>query len=170
MHIMFKSEAAGKVFEIEFGKQFPSGKINQQEFEWDILKTGPSTYNVIKNNTSFNVIVESFDPESNLFQLKVNGKSISVKTLDRMQILLQSMGLDTTTSRKLNEIKAPMPGLVVRITVEEGAEVKKGDSLLVLEAMKMENVIKAPGDAVVGKIKVGAGQAVEKNQILISFN
>ena len=71
---------------------------------------------------------------------------------------------------KLNEIKAPMPGLVVRITVEEGAEVKKGDSLLVLEAMKMENVIKAPGDAVVGKIKVNAGQAVEKNQLLISFN
>ena len=87
-----------------------------------------------------------------------------------MQILLQSMGLDTTSSRKLNEIKAPMPGLVVRITVEEGTEVKKGDSLLVLEAMKMENVIKAPGDAVVGKIKVNAGQAVEKNQLLISFN
>jgi biotin carboxyl carrier protein len=60
--------------------------------------------------------------------------------------------------------------LVVRITVEEGTEVKKGDSLLVLEAMKMENVIKAPGDAVVGKIKVNAGQAVEKNQLLISFN
>jgi biotin carboxyl carrier protein len=100
----------------------------------------------------------------------VNGQLITVKTLDRMQILLQSMGLDTTSSRKLNEIKAPMPGLVVRITVEEGTEVKKGDSLLVLEAMKMENVIKAPGDAVVGKIKVNAGQAVEKNQLLISFN
>jgi biotin carboxyl carrier protein len=115
------------------------------------------------------VIVESFVPESNLFQLKVNGKLINVKTLDRMQILLQSMGLDATVGRKLNEIKAPMPGLVVRITVEEGAQVKKGDSLLVLEAMKMENVIKAPGDAVVGKIKVNAGQAVEKNQLLISF-
>jgi biotin carboxyl carrier protein len=166
---MFKSEAAGKAFEIEFGKQVSEGKINQQDFAWDILKTGPSSFNILRNNRSFNVIVESFDPESNLFQLKVNGKLINVKTLDRMQILLQSMGLDTTVGRKLNEIKAPMPGLVVRITVEEGAQVKKGDSLLVLEAMKMENVIKAPGDAVVGKIKVNAGQAVEKNQLLISF-
>ena len=57
MHDMFKSEAAGKAFEIEFGKQFSNGKVNQQEFAWDILKTGPSSYNIIKNNIQNHVLM-----------------------------------------------------------------------------------------------------------------
>ena len=80
------------------------------------------------------------------------------------------MGLNAAISQKVNEVKAPMPGLVLRALVEEGAAVKKGDSLLVLEAMKMENVIKSPVDAVVAKIPVKQGQAVEKNQVLIQFS
>jgi biotin carboxyl carrier protein len=62
-----------------------------------------------------------------------------------------------------------MPGLVLRIPINEGDSVSKGEGLLVLEAMKMENSIKAPGDVVVSKIHVKPGQAVEKNQLLVSF-
>jgi biotin carboxyl carrier protein len=62
-----------------------------------------------------------------------------------------------------------MPGLVISILVEEGQEVQKGDSLLILEAMKMENVIKAAGKGVVKSIKVQQKNAVEKNQILIEM-
>jgi biotin carboxyl carrier protein len=71
--------------------------------------------------------------------------------------------------KKINEIKAPMPGLVLRIPINEGDSVSKGEGLLVLEAMKMENIIKSPGDVVVSKILVKPGQAVEKNQLLVSF-
>jgi biotin carboxyl carrier protein len=62
-----------------------------------------------------------------------------------------------------------MPGLIRTIVVAEGQEVKKGDVILILEAMKMENALKSPADLVVKSIKVQQGQAVEKNQLLIEF-
>ncbi len=77
--------------------------------------------------------------------------------------------MDSLNSSKVNEVKAPMPGLVLDIRVSEGDEVKKGDPILVLEAMKMENIIKSPTDGVIKKINVKKGLAVEKNQVLINF-
>ena len=72
-------------------------------------------------------------------------------------------------ANKVNNIKAPMPGLVLRTSVAIGDVIKKGDPLLVLEAMKMENVIKAAGDGVVKKINAIERTAVEKGSILIEF-
>jgi biotin carboxyl carrier protein len=62
-----------------------------------------------------------------------------------------------------------MPGMVLKILITEGDQVKKGDALLVLEAMKMENIIKSPADGLVKKINAVQGTAVEKNQVLIQF-
>ena len=62
-----------------------------------------------------------------------------------------------------------MPGLIIQLLVKDGDEVKSGDTLLILEAMKMENIIKAPGDATVKSVKVRKGDGVEKNQVLIEF-
>jgi biotin carboxyl carrier protein len=101
--------------------------------------------------------------------LKVNGTKYEVKLEDRFDALLKSLGMDNLSKKKVNQVKAPMPGLVVKIAVEEGAEVKQGDALLVLEAMKMENILKSPTDGVVKKIAVKQGMPVEKNQILIEF-
>jgi len=72
-------------------------------------------------------------------------------------------------AKKVNDIKAPMPGMVLNILVDEGQEVKKGDALIVLEAMKMENILKSPVDGVIKKIAINKGVAVEKNQLLIQF-
>ena len=77
--------------------------------------------------------------------------------------------MDKLAANKVNNIKAPMPGLVLRISVAVGDVIKKGDPLLVLEAMKMENVIKAAGDGVVKKINATEKIAVEKGSILIEF-
>ena len=77
--------------------------------------------------------------------------------------------MDALASKKVNEVKAPMPGMVLNILVQEGAEVKKGDALLVLEAMKMENIIKSPCDGTVKRVAATKGTAVEKNQLLIQF-
>ena len=88
---------------------------------------------------------------------------------DRFDILLAQMGMTNATATKANDLKAPMPGLVLKINVAEGQAVKKGDSLLILEAMKMENVLKAAGDGVVKTIKVKTKDAVEKGQLLIQI-
>ena len=62
-----------------------------------------------------------------------------------------------------------MPGLVLSIMVEPGDSVKKGEGVMVLEAMKMENIIRTPADGIVKSIDVKKSDAVEKNQVLIKF-
>ena len=73
------------------------------------------------------------------------------------------------TTKVVKEVKAPMPGLVVSVIATKGQEVKEGDSLLILEAMKMENVLKSPVDGVIKNIKIEETNTVEKNEILIEF-
>ena len=103
------------------------------------------------------------------FLVSVNGNKYQLQVKDKFDELLKSLGFDELNSKKVNELKAPMPGLVLDIRVAEGGQVKKGDAVLVLEAMKMENIIKSPTDGVIKKINVKKGVAVEKNQVLINF-
>ena len=86
-----------------------------------------------------------------------------------MDELLKSMGLEGALTPKINDLKAPMPGLVLDVMVASGTEVKKDEPLMILEAMKMENILKSPGDAVVKSIEIEKGNAVDKNQVLIHF-
>jgi biotin carboxyl carrier protein len=99
----------------------------------------------------------------------VDGKKQEIEIKDKYDALLKQLGMDKMLGSKMNLLKAPMPGLVLNILVKEGDNIKKGDSLLVLEAMKMENNIKAAGDGVVKKVNVQVKQAVEKNQVLIEM-
>ncbi|MBK7818477.1 MAG: acetyl-CoA carboxylase biotin carboxyl carrier protein subunit [Sphingobacteriaceae bacterium] len=101
--------------------------------------------------------------------LKINSVKYTIELKDKYDELLHSLGMDNVASAKINQIKAPMPGMVLNILVHEGNEVKKGDVLLVLEAMKMENMLKSPTDGIIKKIAVQKGNAVEKNQLLIQF-
>ena len=89
---------------------------------------------------------------------------------DEMGLLLKQLGMDNAGTRLVKELTAPMPGMVVKVEVEAGSVVKKDQALVILEAMKMENVLKAQADGVVQNIEVKQGQAVEKNQVLIRFN
>jgi len=87
---------------------------------------------------------------------------------ERMARLKKSMGQAVTHVIE-KDLKAPMPGLVVSIEVKAGQIVKKGDGLIIIEAMKMENEIKAPFDCTIKEIKVQERQAVEKGQVLVVF-
>jgi biotin carboxyl carrier protein len=89
---------------------------------------------------------------------------------DQFDELLHKLGMDNLSAQKVSELKAPMPGMVLKVLVSEGEEVKKGSNLLILEAMKMENVIKSPADGVIKTIKVSPADKVEKNQVMIIFN
>jgi biotin carboxyl carrier protein len=135
----------------------------------DYSKLSNGNYSVIKNNKSYEVTVQSFNREDKTIELSINGKICTIKVADKMDLLLQQLGMGNVSSKKMNSLKAPMPGLVIEWFIQEGDIVSKGDKLLILEAMKMENVIKASGDGKVKKIHVLKGHAVEKNQLLIEF-
>ncbi|MBI1223366.1 MAG: acetyl-CoA carboxylase biotin carboxyl carrier protein subunit [Bacteroidetes bacterium] len=144
-------------------------KINENEFELDALKMEEGALHLILAGKSYRVRILSKDTEAKSYSLHVNGNTYQVALSDEMDLLLNRLGLSALTSKKVNEVKAPMPGLVLKTIAHPGDSVNKGDSLLVLEAMKMENVIKAPGEGVVKSIKVKAGDKVEKNAVLIEF-
>ncbi|HEX3386534.1 MAG TPA: acetyl-CoA carboxylase biotin carboxyl carrier protein subunit, partial [Mucilaginibacter sp.] len=88
---------------------------------------------------------------------------------DQYDILLDQLGMSSLNSAHISEVKAPMPGLVLKISVKVGDVVKKGDNLFVLEAMKMENIIKSPADVTIRTIRIKPGDKVEKGQVLIGF-
>jgi biotin carboxyl carrier protein len=146
-----------------------SGTIDGKAFAWDVIEVKDGSFHVIKDNRSYNVEVIKSDAAEKSFLVSVNGNKYQLNVKDKFDELLKSLGFDDLSAKKVNEIKAPMPGLVLDIRVSEGDTVKKGDPILVLEAMKMENIIKSPTDGTIKKINVKKGLAVEKNQVLINF-
>lgn len=124
-------------------------------------------FHVLLNQKSYNVEIVSINAETKSASMKVNNRIYDCEIKDQFDDLLKSLGLDNLSAKKINDIKAPMPGLVLKVLVNEGQEFKKGDNLLVLEAMKMENILKAPVDGVVKSIKIRPGDKVDKNEVLL---
>jgi acetyl/propionyl-CoA carboxylase alpha subunit len=143
--------------------------LNGEQVQPDWVKTGERTFHAIINNQSLTLELGSVDETGKQLTVVVNGVKYQVALQNQFDLLLKQLGMDKMASGKVNMIKAPMPGMVLRIDVKAGDTVKKGDALLVLEAMKMENVIKATGDAVVKKVVAVERTAVDKGQVLVEF-
>lgn len=137
--------------------------------ESDIIQSDKQHYHIIQNGQSFNAIIDSADFENKSFLIKINGREYQVNLNDRFDQLVSEMGLGVVSGSKLKDVKAPMPGLVLDVSVNPGQEIKKGDKLLILEAMKMENVIKSDGEGTVKAIHIDKGTAVDKGQLLIEM-
>lgn len=135
----------------------------------NIVQTADNQFHVLKAEKAFKVKLLELDANKRKVLLEVNGNKYEVKVDDEYDQLVKKMGLSTGGKQKLKNIKAPMPGLILDILIEAGQEVAKGDQLLVLEAMKMENVLKADGEGVIKSIEVDKGAAVEKGQIIIEM-
>jgi biotin carboxyl carrier protein len=164
---MFKAEVRGNNYQIEIEKN--QILIDGDELDFDLVELGGGKYHLISNNKSYAVDLVSVDKQTKNVEIKVNNSVYQVALKDKMDELLERLGMDNLLEAKTEDLKAPMPGLILEIFVEKGAEVIKGDKLLILEAMKMENVIKAPGDGIVDKIKVEVGNSVDNGQVLITF-
>lgn len=143
--------------------------VNGNEEKLDIADLGNDAFHALHQNQSYRARIIEHDTVSKTFKIKVNNNVYTVQLKDRYDELLHALGMDAMLNNKVNDLKAPMPGLVLNVLVGEGAEIKKGDNLVVLEAMKMENILKATADAKVKKIKVATGNRVEKNEVLIEL-
>lgn len=155
--------------EISINNNKVTASINEKEIDADVERINPYEFHLLINNKSYNVQVLKTDFAEKKIVLKINGSKYVVSVKDKYDELLHSLGLDNIVSKKISHIKAPMPGMVLSVLVHEGQEVKKGDSLIILEAMKMENILKSPTDGIIKKIVAVKGSAVEKNQMLVQF-
>lgn len=122
---------------------------------------------VSQGQRRYRVEILELDRAAKRMKLRMGGRTWTLDIREPLDALLDQLGMKETQHGAVREILAPMPGLVLRLDVTSGQQVKKGDSLLVLEAMKMENVFKAPQDGVVRDIRVQARQPVEKGQVLL---
>ena len=141
----------------------------QEAQQLDILSTGENGFHILKNQKAYKVEVQDIDYATKTFTFKLNGSIHTAKINDVYDRLIDQLGLKVGATQKVGDIKAPMPGLVLEVAVSIGQTVAKGDKVLILEAMKMENVIKAAGDGVVKAIHTTKGQPVEKGQLLIEM-
>ena len=161
---MIKATVNGK-------KEFTIDKstLNGTDVTLDLVEVHPNTFHIIKDNKGYNATLISYNAEEKTMVINVNGNDYEITVKDKYDLLMQQLGINTKSSSAVQHIKAPMPGLIINIAASEGSEVNKGDTLLILEAMKMENVIKSPRDGKIKKVNVQLKQAVEKNQVMIEF-
>ncbi len=144
-------------------------RVNQQAITWDLKWMGDRKIHLIQGTQSLEAELLAIDLETKTLQIRLGHKTTTLQLKDRFDLLLEKMGMNSSVSGILKEIKAPMPGLILDLKVAPGDLVKKGDVVLILEAMKMENSIKSPGDGIVKAVNVSLKQSVEKNQVLIQF-
>jgi biotin carboxyl carrier protein len=137
--------------------------------ELDVVQLANKKLHVLKDNQAYHCELLDTDYSNNTMTIEVNGNKYQIKIEDEYDLLIKEMGLSVVASTKLDNIKAPMPGLIIDIMVKEGQSIEKGTPLLILEAMKMENVLKADGEGIVKSIEIIKGQAVDKGQILIEM-
>jgi len=135
----------------------------------DILQLSSSKFHVLQNNKSIKIILEKSDFFSRKYNLSINSNNYTVTISNEIDTLIKNLGFSLGTTKKANDIKAPMPGLILNINVKEGQEVKEGDPLLILEAMKMENNIASEKSGTVTAVHVKVGQQVLQNELMIEL-
>lgn len=152
-------------FEIEIQKD-GSLLVNGEPRAVDFLALDTALFSVIMDNRSYEAVIEE---REGTYEVLLGGNLYSGRVLDERALLLATRrgGPDVDTGEI--SIVAPMPGLIIAVPVEEGQAVQAGQTLVILESMKMQNELRAPRDGVVQRINVEPGQSVEQNKPLITL-
>ena len=135
----------------------------------DILKGSDSAYNLLQGQKSILARVVESDFNNKTYTININSNNYTVQIKTPLDDLIKKMGYTTGSARVVNSITAPMPGIIIGIQVKKDQKVKEGDTLLILEAMKMENAILCPKDAKIKEVYVAVGDTVDKNKLLIAL-
>ncbi len=135
----------------------------------DLISKSPGNFHVLRNNRAFHVELLQADFSNKKLKINVNGNQYDLAIQDPYDQLINQMGLSSAKVQQMKLIKAPMPGMILEIMVKEGQEVSAGTPLVILEAMKMENILKSAGEGTIKSIEVQKETAVDKGQIIIEL-
>ena len=140
--------------------------------KFKVLKISHSKKEIILSNGSkkFECKILKENTIDQSYIIKINGEISTIRLIKQVEKTIEKLGIQKSSQKNINILKAPMPGLILDVAVKESDLVKKGDPVIILEAMKMENILSSPVDGKVKEIKVNPQQTVEKNNILIKFD
>lgn len=156
----------GETFEIEIQND-GTLMVNGEKRAVDFLSFGDSSlHSIIMNTVSHELLIEERDGE---YEILMRGRLFTGTVLDERAQLVASRRSPKMVDSGEISIRAPMPGLIVAIPVQEGQEVKSNQTVVILESMKMQNELKSPRDGIVQRISVEPGQSVEQNKLLVTI-
>ncbi|NLE49790.1 MAG: biotin/lipoyl-binding protein [Chloroflexi bacterium] len=162
----YQATVNGRTFEIEINAD---GQIlvddEPRSIDFRELREG-ELYSLLVDHLSYEAVVEERD---DLYHVLMAGDLYEVKVTDERSRRLASAFMALGDASGEVAIRAPMPGLIVRMPIQEGQAVAKGDTVVILESMKMENELKAPRDGTIHRVSVRAGDSVEQNKVLVTI-
>ncbi len=158
---------SGEKHEVEINRddRKVTATVDGREYLLDVSEPEKGVYLIKNENNIAEVSVSPRSGSATAFAVSLNGRELEVEIIDPKR--LRGAGKADEDAAGKAEIKTAMPGKVVRILVELGAEVAKGDGIVVVEAMKMQNELKAPKDGVITDIRAAEGQTVNAGDVLV---
>lgn len=150
-------------------------QVDGQRCEVDLVRLAENHYSLRLDNSVFDVVSDPLPEEINngfaspRVRVLINTREYIATVDDRRSLLLKSLGREEANKSGSVVVMSPMPGMVVKVEVREGEEVSEGQGLIVLEAMKMENELKAPVRGRVSSVHVQRGTSVEKGEKLVTI-
>lgn len=143
--------------------------VDGKKQQVDVKNIDNNTIHIIHENRSYKVNIIHADPVNKTFELRINGHRRIVELKDESDQLLEKINFLNKKEKKVDVMKAPMAGLIMDIKVKVDQEVNEGDPLIILKAMKMENILKSPQNGTIRKIYIEENQKVEKDALIIQF-
>jgi pyruvate carboxylase subunit B len=153
----------GEQYEIEIDSD-GTLLLNGEAREVDFLPLGPSLYSVVMDNKSLQIVIDEEDGKLNVL---MNGRMYETQVLDERALMMAQRRGGLTVGG--GEINSPMPGLIVTVPVNVGDEVAAGQTVVILESMKMQNELKAPRAGVVHRVSVHTGDNIGHNKLMVSI-
>lgn len=138
--------------------------IDGRLYELDASEPEPNVFLFKLENKIYQIFVSPNESEGKAFSVNADNRNYDIKLYDPKRLRGSSGGGESAGGA--SEIRTAMPGKLVRVLVEAGAEIKKGDGVLIVEAMKMQNEMKAPKDGIVKEIRFAEGATVSAGDVL----
>jgi biotin carboxyl carrier protein len=156
----------GREFEVDLGADVP--RIDGEPVEAALARIpGTPIRHLLIDGRSHALVARP--EEHGRWDIHLNGDRLTLDVVDERTRAIRAMTGQTGPAAGPRSVKAPMPGLVVRVAVEEGDRVTAGQTVAIIEAMKMENDLKADADGIVATVAVAPGEPVEKGTVLVEL-
>jgi pyruvate carboxylase subunit B len=165
--MQYEATLGETVFDIALNLDESTAKVNDKNLNFEVVEHGDSQI-LFRVGTKLHKI-RNITIDGGEIECTVDGKWITANLKNEQQLLLEKLGFKTAAEKSIGSLQAPMPGKILELLSAEGDEVELGDPVAILEAMKMENELKAPCAGTIQSISVTTGASVEKNQILLEI-